>query len=57
MLLHYLTAFCCFLLKWLDLEGQMSLDKVAKCCLYVVVSTEMLPLSYDFLCMLWIKKG
>lgn len=35
----------------------MSLDKVAKCCLYVVVSAETLPLSYDFLCMLWIKKG
>jgi len=33
----------------------MPLDKVANGCLLVAVSTETLPLSSDFLCMLWIK--
>lgn len=56
MLLHYLIAFFCFLLKCLDLEGQRPLDKVANGCLHVAVSTETLHLSSDCLGVLWIKK-
>lgn len=49
MLVFYLTAFSCLLLKLLDLEIEMLLDKVVNCCLSMAFSTEMLPSSSDFL--------